>query len=369
MAQLRNQANMNRSIRIATVYRKDAFEHFSACDMSLIRWLKISESLARCGYEVDMVVTAASGLNGNLSNFRYLPLNQVDWSRYDVIKTLFHDGFDCLNNAGGGHHPFIISKMGSVVGRSDQTEGVHFFAQERSELFETQIKINQQSRYITVLTTQSRELWEREHGRSSNLLLVPTGVDREIPPPRNNPYGSPNGKIAVYIGNIYDGTQRDINLLWQKRLNLLGSLLKQKGIKLFFVGPGKTDQLDRAAVTCVGPVDVRRIWDYQYFADVGIVLAQGRVQHNESSKLYYYLRTGLPVVSEMPIPNNHILREADLGFISQYGDDRMMAEMVQAAVFKKWDRERAVDYMLKNHTWDQRAQVYDRLIKKELRAD
>jgi hypothetical protein len=316
-----------------------------------------------------MIVSAASGLNVIMPNLHYLPLDQVDWHSYDVIKTLFHDGFECLDSTGGGQHPFIISKMGSVVGRSDQNRGVHFFGQERSDLFATQMKINRQSRYITMLTKESRGLWETEHGRSENLLLVPTGVDREIPGPGVNPYGSAGGKIAVYIGNLYINCQPEINLLWQTRLNSLGHLLKQKGIRLFLVGPGNTDRLDPAAVTHLGPVDSRRIWDYQYFADVGIVLAQGQAQHNESSKIYYYLRTGLPVVSEAPVPNNRILQDANLGFISDYADDHMMAEMVEAAIFHKWDRHSAVNYMLENHTWDQRAQGYDRLIKQELGAD
>jgi hypothetical protein len=38
-------------------------------------------------------------------------------------------------------------------------------------------------------------------------------VDREIPPPHRNPYEGLGGKIAVYIGHIYKGTQREVNLL------------------------------------------------------------------------------------------------------------------------------------------------------------
>ncbi len=37
-------------------------------------------------------------------------------------------------------------------------------------------------------------------------------------------------------------------------------------------------------------------WDWQHHARAGIVFAQGPVQDNESSKIYYYLRTGLPVI-------------------------------------------------------------------------
>jgi len=334
-----------------------------------LRWLKISEALARSGYEVDMMAEAASGLNSISPNLRYRGLQGVDWSRYHVVKTLFHQGYETLRNAGGADHPFIISKLGSVVGHEDQTEGVHFFNQERIDLFETQKEINRRSRYITILTKPSLDLWRKEHGRSANMLMVPTGVDREVPPPGANPYGMRGDKIAVYIGKLYEGFQREINLLWQERLNTLGRLLKPKGIRLFFVGPGAIDRLDCDAVTSVGPIDGRRIWDFQYFADVGLVLGQGNVQHNESSKIYYYLRTGLPVVSESSVPNNHIIEEAALGFVASYGDDQTMAEMIEAAAYKRWDRASAVDYILKNHTWDNRAQIYDRVIKAELSRD
>lgn len=359
---------MARPIRIATVYRDSHFDNLIASDMSLIRWLRISEAFADRGYSVDMIVNAETGLHDK-ANLQYVKYGQVDWSRYDVIKTLFHQGFDSLKAAGGDRHPFIISKLGSVVGSSDGTEGVHFFGQEREVLFATQQQINAKSRYITALTSQSQELWKKEHGRSERMLLVPTGVDSEIPPPGENPYRTSDQNIAVYIGNIYEGFQREVNLLWQSRLNSLGWLLRKKGIRLFFVGPGMTDQLDSEAVTATGPVDDRRVWDYQYFASVGIVLGQGAMQHNESSKIYYYLRTGLPVVSEAPVPNNHIIAEANLGFISNYHDDQMMADMVEAAACKNWDRAAAVNYMLKNHTWDKRVEIYDRLIKQELQAD
>ena len=360
---------MNKSIRIATLYRKEFFDNFFPADMSLIRWLKISEALAEIGFKVDMIVNAESGLNKKSSNLNFVPYSCFAWQRYDIIKTLFHEGFESLESEGGDNHPFIISKLGSVVGNHDGSEGVHFFNEEREELFETQKKINQKSKYITILTEPSKHLWETEFGMKTNLLMVPTGVDRAIPPPGRNPYGALKEKVAVYIGNLYVNTQKEINLLWKTKLNRLGNLLKKKGIKLFLVGPGDIEQLDQSVVTYLGPIDNDQIWDFQYFADAGIALAQGTVQHNESSKIYYYLRTGLPVVSEAPIPNNYLLEEADLGFIAHYDDDQMMAEMIEAAVCKKWDRENAMQYVLDNHTWDRRAEIYAKLIKNELSAE
>ena len=357
---------MNETLRIATVYRRDFFQSFLPCDMATTRWLRISENLAARGFKVDMIVNTSAGLVQKTPNLRFVPYSDVDWDRYDIIKTLFHKGFDSLCREGKHDHPFIISKLGSVVGNHDGVEGVHFFGRERDELFEVQKKINQKSRYITILTEPSRCLWEAEFGKKANLLLVPTGVDRKIPPPGSNPYGAGKEKIAVYIGNLYLSTQKDVNLLWQTKLNLLGTLLKKKGIKLCLVGPGDVSQIDPRAVTYLGPVDNGRIWDFQYFADAGIALAQGKIQQNESSKIYYYLRTGLPVVSEAPIPNNHLITEANLGFIAGYGDTHMMVDMIENAAHANWQKEGAIRYVLENHTWHRRVKVYETLIRREM---
>jgi hypothetical protein len=43
----------------------------------------------------------------------------------------------------------------------------------------------------------------------------------------------------------------------------------------------------------------------------------------------------------------------------------MMVEMIESAIYHKWRKEEAVEYVTKNHTWDRRAQVYDALIRDE----
>jgi hypothetical protein len=256
-----------------------------------------------------------------------------------------------------------------VVGPTDDVPGVHFLGEERARLWEIQSAIPRHARYVTVLTEPSRTLWETTLGRDVPLLLVPTGVDRDIPSPRANPFPARGEKVVVYLGNLYLEWQRSINLLWQDRLNGLGRRLQARGLRLYFVGPGRTDRLDPAAVTAVGPVPFDAVWDYQYFADVGLALAQGPVQHNESSKVYHYLRTGLPVVSEAPIPNNHVIEEAECGLIAPYGDDAALAEMIELAARHPWDRARAVRYVLARHTWDHRMEVYRRLFADEFGAE
>jgi hypothetical protein len=349
-----------KGVRIATVYTREAFDDFRPTTMNFTRWLRISESLAGLGYQVDMVMNGSGRTACPKANLRAIPYAQVNWRDYDVVKTLFHKGFKSLVEEGGGDHPFIISKLGSVAGSCD-TPGVHFFNDERQRLYDLQLQMARASRYITVLTEDSRRLWEREHG-GGNILLVPTGVDSIIPAPGENPYRAFPEKIVCYVGNLNQEEQRDINLLWQERLNALGRRLKRRGMRLCVISRGLTDRIDPEAVTCMGTVENDRVWDYHYFAAVGISLAQGRVQHNESSKIYYYLRAGLPVVSEAPIPNNGLIEEANLGLIADYGNDEMMAGMIEDAVARPWNRARAMEYVVANHTWDKRALIYRELI-------
>jgi hypothetical protein len=129
------------------------------------------------------------------------------------------------------------------------------------------------------------------------------------------------------------------------------------------VGSGAVDALDPEAITYLGRVPIDRIWDYHYFAHAGLALAQGAIQHNESSKIYYYLRAGLPVVSEAPIPNNHLIDEAGLGFVARFGAIDQIADMLELAATTDWQKDRAMQYMVDRHTWDARARLYEPVLR------
>ena len=249
-------------IRIATVYSRERFAPFCPCKMSTLRWLRMSQALARRGYAVDMVMDAEQPTGTTAAadgDVRRVPFSAVDWRRYDVVKTFFHKGFDSLARDGADEHPFIISKLGSVVGPTDEAPGVYFFGAEREQLHATQLRIARRSRFVTVLTAPSRALWEATarsalSGRSGPAVLqVPTGVDRIVPSPARNPYAGLGNRIAVYVGNLYVETQREMNLAWQARLNSLGARVRARGVRLCFVGPGRVDRLDPACVTAFGP--------------------------------------------------------------------------------------------------------------------
>ena len=109
-----------------------------------------------------------------------------------------------------------------------------------------------------------------------------------------------------------------------------------------------------------------RTWNYLQHADVGIVVSAGPFMHNnESSKIYHYLRAGLPVASEAGFPNDHVVTEAECGLVVDSHDMRTLAEAVVAAARTPWDKARAIRYICENHTWAERVKVYDELLRNE----
>lgn len=351
-------------IKIATLYISKYVDNFKAQTMDTIRWLKISESLAELGYKVDMITNEESQKIIKISgNLRRLPYSKFNWKGYSVIKTLFQEGFHSLEKTGGQNHPFIISKT-TVVGRHNNPS-VHFTGWTRWRLSSIQRRMNNKAKYITVLTKESAMLWSKEYGQRK-ILIVPTGVDKNIPEKGRNPYKFKE-KVVLFTGNIRNYQQRKVNARWQEILNTIGKHLSKENIKLCFIGTGDTKKLNKSYVTCLGSIENKIIWDYLRYANCGIALAEGSPQNFESSKIYYYLRAGLPVVCEDPIPNKEIVKKAKLGFIAPYNNNAKMAKLIIKAINKKWDKKQAINYIIRNHTWDKRVKIYDEIFKKSFK--
>ena len=338
-------------------------------DMSYIRWFKISEALAKFGHQVDMATDEFRWWRKKppivvTDNLRRIPLSKVKWKDYDAVKTLFHDGFQTLEAYGGAKHPFIVSKLGTVVSHKD-IEGVYFYGNHRKRLYSVQEKINKTSKYITLLNKQAKELWENCFGPKDNILVIPGAVDSQIPPSLNDPYPEKGVKRCIFIGNIYDRKGYSAaNLVLTKKLNKLGEYLYRLNVKLYLLGPGDTRGLNKKYVNYLGVVPYERSWDYLYFSNVGVVLLPDNFLHNnDSSKLYHYLRAGLPVVVESGFPNEEIVKDSQGGFIVVNGDLAMAAEKIAEAASKDWDKKHMMEYILNNHTWEKRAEVYDSILK------
>ena len=353
--------------RIVTVYRSIRAP-FLPIDMSLGRWWKMSEALAARGHEVDMATherrpwlqrPVAMG-----PRLRRVPLARVRWERYDVVKTEFHMGFETLEEHGGAGHPFVVSMLGSPVDRRDRP-GVYFYGAEREELFRIQERIAATSRYVALLTRESRALWHECFGDQRPTLLVPGAAEAEIPGPGEDPYGGAPRPRCLFLGNLYGPDyQPEAHRRLAGALDGLGSELRRRGIDLYFVGPGDTSRIDPGNVRCLGPVAYERSWDYIHHADVGVVLALGpEPNHNESTKIYHYLRAGLPTVCEAGFPNQGLVEEARLGKVTPNGSPGAMAEAVEEAARSDWDREHATRLVIERHSWAGRAKTYGEILR------
>jgi hypothetical protein len=360
--------------RIVTVYYP-GLTRFALKDMSFIRWLKISDALARRGHQVDIAVDEPFRLSWWLKGrpkrseygLRRIRLTGLDFSRYDVVKTLFHIGFEVLERAGADSHPFIISKLGSVVGPRDM-DGIYFYGSDREKQFETQTRIAQSARYVTVLSEPAATLWRETVSRDSQILLVPGAVDRHIPGPATDPFPAAEEKRCLFSGNIYTrSSQPEANALLVAKLNELGERLSRYDIRLYFQGVGDTTELNTKWVSNLGPVNYDKSWQALHHADVGIVVSAGTFMHNnESTKIYHYLRAGLPVVCESGFPNDHVVETSGLGFLAENGDMKAMASKINDASGYPWDRKAGIQYVLDHHTWDKRAEIYDKVIREQI---
>jgi glycosyltransferase involved in cell wall biosynthesis len=354
--------------RIVTVYN-DWRKPFELVEMGYIRWLKISEALARRGHQVDIATNEPCwhGLRWRRPselrlgpNLRRIPLAAVRWHEYDMVKTLFHDGLVTLERYHGTDHPLIISKLGSVVGPHDM-EGVPFYGRQRAQLYALQERIARTSTYVAVISPPARELWQECFGDKPQVLLVPGAADQEVPPPGHDPYPADGRPRCLFAGNIYfKHSQPEANVILVDKLNRLGKLLAERGIRLYLLGTGDVRRLDKRYVTYLGACPYEESWDYLHFADVGVVVTAARFLHNnESTKIYHYLRVGLPVVSEQGFPNDHVVGEAGLGEVVENGNLEAMAAAVQNAVEYPGAPDAAIRYILQHHTWDQRVSIYE----------
>jgi glycosyltransferase involved in cell wall biosynthesis len=361
--------------RIVTVYHGSprasdrAYGGLVSLNMAYIRWLRMSEELARLGHTVDVAVAdelaeeQSVPLGSDAPSPRRIPMSRVHWGDYDVVKTEYFKGFETLERFGGGDHPFIIAHLGSTVAPEDR-DGIYFYGEGRARRFAAHQRIERTARYVSLLTPPARELWEEQFGPRERLLVVPGAADRHIPPPGRDPYPPTSGPKVLFAGNVYSlDTQPEANAILVDKLNRLGSLLAARGVHLFMIGTGELGALDRRVVTYAGAIPYQHSWDYLHYADVGIVVAPGPFLHNnESTKIYSYLRAGLPTVSEAGFPNDGVVAESGLGYVVENGNLELMAEKILEAANREWDRDAAVRYILNHHTWDRRAETYQPIL-------
>jgi hypothetical protein len=354
--------------RVLLVYNTQRIGIATPVEMARIQQVEMARELARLGHDVDIATAELSLLVKRRpvimgERLRRIYLSRVRWEDYDVVETNCHQGWETLVRYGGANHPFVIAKIDSVVGPQDM-DGIYFYGRSRERMFATQRAVHDGARYVTLRTRPAQDFWSELYGERERHLLMAGAAPAELPSIGADPFPKRDGVRVLFSGNIWAAQPQVLS----NKLNTLGRLLAPHG-RLFFVGTGNTKFLDPRFVTNLGVAPYLDSWQHMLHADVGIVVAAGAFMHNnEATKTYYYLRAGLPTVSESGFPNDNVVEESQLGLLVPNGDMAAMAERVLDAARASWNRKAAQQYILANHTWEARVKTYHDVLTRHFPA-
>lgn len=341
-------------MKIAIVYFRDP--RGPRDGMDLIRWRELARELWQLGHEVDMVSPAAP-TTVIAQGFGIRNLSEVvDWDAYDVVKTRSHK--DILSVP---EHRFIVSRIGRVV---DAHQPSHQWAL-REERIQCQRLVHARSRAVIFTCPEAIPRWQDLYPDGPSCFVLPTGCPTFTPEPSKNPYTTERN--VVFVGSLTSSR-------FVERLNALGRALKARSVHLYFLGRNQLDlyretdeDLDPFFVTTLGCVEESRTWDYLYHADVGVTFARSAdVADSDSSKLYYYLRAGLPTVSEEHVASNYLIHETGFGSVARYNDIGDMADRALEWIGRREGSVSVQDFMIRNHSWECRARLLEAYLRRGL---
>ena len=208
-------------VRIACVYRVD--RDLSLAGMETLWVVRMAEALGAPRASLDLVMNSPSRFwlrRGPRGAVRARALHQ-----YDVVKTFFHRGFELLRAAGGTDDPFIVSKLGSVVGGAE-CEGVLLRRVRAGAPPPARGHRGAQPRGDRV-TDRSVALWRRTHGAAMRLMPADRRRRRD-PAARREPGRAPRRRSPLRALRRQH-LRRDLaargQRAWQERLSRIGRLL------------------------------------------------------------------------------------------------------------------------------------------------
>ena len=340
-------------MKVGMVFHKNPFAPQSSID--LIRLKAILGGLIRKGIETEILAPVPhEGVMGGLIPVR--PLSHIMKGHYDSIKTSYHFSIELIRDYEGPIVSRIVRVVDDLLPERDE--------KWRERLLGCQQQISQRSSVLVLNNLENKRRWQLFYGHSLPIILVPTGCPLQIPQPRKNPF---NGKerIILFLGSI--AAPRMISMMNTLAARLEGTA----GVHI--VGSNKVHWYDAGdgcdaihpSIIQHGEIPEEDIWDYIFHADMGLALATGpHVFDNDLSKIYNYLRGGLPVLSETPVPNNDMIDQTGLGKIFRFGDMEDLIDGALSLLKNPPTRERrnaAMALMAAEHSWERRVDIYEHL--------
>lgn len=335
------------------MFHRDPLQRPPGIDLE--RLTALAAGLAATGVSADILAPVehpAAMRAGSGGTVAVRPLTSARDGQYDILKTCYHPGIDLISDFQGP----VVCRLVRVVDdfRPERDEP------QRARLLAWQQKIHARAGAVAFNNRQNLERWQRLYGWNRPAVLTPTGCPAEIPPRGSNPYGG--GPPAVlFLGSL--AAPRMVRML-----NLLAEGLR--GVALVhLVGLNKSALYGApvrlsSLVVDHGPQSGPRMWDFVTHAKLGIALAASPDEFdNDSSKVCFYLRGGLPVLCEEPILQRRLVADLEMGLSFLLGDTSGMIQGARSLLAQRLGerREVAMRRMAREHAWGRRVDTYRRL--------
>src|SRR5262245_11284875 len=336
--------------RIALAYSTNPTRGIQGMDM--IRWVAMGHSFRRMGYKVRLVTDRRRGLD-RVDRLHLSSAERTDWSEFDAIKVSYQASIELV-----APHPNLIVRMCRVVDEEFPKRDDH----RRAEMLLQQQRISELASMVSFNDEENAARWRRRYGSRARILIVPTGCPETLPEVNDSPFAQ-GRRIVLFTGSLTSHRFPGV-------LNELARRLRSD-VEVHFVGKnslqhyaGESEPLDPAVVHVHDAVSEEQTWRFVLHADAGIALAPSEhAFESELSKIYYYLRGGLPVVTESSVPNRTVAEDLGLGAVAKYGDlDDLVAKTLTA--LSMTPRQPAImQHMADRHSWSARARVYDEALQ------
>lgn len=335
-------------MRVGIIFHKDPFAAPSGID--LVRLRALSGGLIDRGIAAEIV--SPVNRHGRLDDkIPVVPLDALkEKGRYDVVKTSYHFSMELIDEYDGP----VISRIVRVVDEKLPERDEPF----RERLLACQEKIQRRSSVLILNNIENEQRWRELYGPEPRIVHIPNGCPDEIPPPGPNPYADDRPAV-LFLGSI--AAPRMLRMI-----NAAAELLADRA-RVHLVGLNKVCMYGGTEEWCElhpsvldhGEIPEPRTWDYIYHAAMGLAFATGPYPFdNDVSKVYNYLRGGLPTLSEEPILENALIRETDHGAVFPLNDTNRMFQQALALLDTELTEQKTlVRHMLRlYHGWDDRVQ-------------
>jgi glycosyltransferase involved in cell wall biosynthesis len=318
--------------------------------IDIVRLRNIAFGLKTAGFDVEILAPEPSN-----SCIKEIPVRS--WlnsaiDSFDLLKTCYHQSIQHVGDFSGP----IISRIVRVVDEKlpERDEAI------RSELLQCQELIRSRARVLVLNNEANAERWRKLYGGKPAIHLAPTGCPATLPQAGANPYDMDSTPV-VFLGSI--AAPRIL-----KMINDLADAVE--GIaQIHLVGKNKSRLYGKQGSLNPRVLDHAELpedktWAYLAHAKAGLAFSTGpHVFDNDLSKIYSYLRAGLPVLSEQGVLNNDLIDETQMGEIFRYGDIEDLVVKTKKLLSRQYPREQAMAFMSRNHSWDCRVESYAKLFR------